>query len=62
MLKATQALSCYLAVRDFNLHHTLWRGHKVSKNHARAALLVSSIYARQLDLLTELGTVTKEKH
>jgi len=62
MLKAVQALSCYLVVKDFNLHHTLWRRQAVSKNYASTALVINSLYTRQLELLLELRTITKEKH
>jgi exonuclease III len=62
VLEAIQTSGQHLIVGDFNLHHTLWGGQRVSKNHAGAALLVSSLCTDQLDLLTEPGTITREKH
>jgi hypothetical protein len=44
------------------LHHTVWGRPAVSRNHAGAALVISSLCTRQLDLLLEPGTVTRGKH
>jgi hypothetical protein len=62
VLEAVQAPGRHLVVGDFNLHHTVWGGPAVSRNHAGAALVVSSLCTGQLELLLEPGTVTREKH
>ena len=62
VLKAIQMPGHHLIVGDFNLHHALWGGHTVNRNHAGAMLVVDSLHMGQLDLLLEPGTITREKH
>ena len=62
MLEAVQNSSQHLVVGDFNLHYTLWGGQDVRQQHARATQLIEAICISQLDLLLQLGTITREKH
>jgi hypothetical protein len=62
IVEAVKAPGRHLVVGDFNLHHPLWGGQAVLRADAGAALLVDIIYTKDLDLLLEPGTVTREKH
>jgi exonuclease III len=62
MLEAVQNPGRHLVVGDFNLHHTLWGGQNVRRQHARATQLIEAIRTSQLDLLLQPGTITREKH
>jgi len=62
VLEATQSPGRHIVVGDFNLHHTMWGGQRVSKNHAGAAQVISCLRTKQLNLLVEPGTTTREKH
>lgn len=62
MLEATKAPGRHLIVGDFNLHHTMWGGLAVRQSHIGATLLTDCVRTKQLDLLLEPGTITREKH
>ena len=62
VLKAVQAPSRHLIVGDFNFYYTHQGGDRVRQSHIGAIQVVESLRTGLVDLLLELGTVTREKH
>ena len=62
LLQAIEEPGQHLLVGDFNLHHPLWGGERVRRAHAAAEPLARLALAGRLDLLTDPGTVTRERH
>ena len=49
-------------VGDFNLHHLLWGGQRVTQSHAAADTLITGMLIQGLQLLLQPGTITREKN
>ena len=58
---ALQQPGQHLIVGDFNLHHPIWGGPDVSRWHTGAELVLELMEEFQLELITPLGLITREK-
>jgi hypothetical protein len=62
MLQAVQAPGQHLVVGDFNLHHPLWEGQRVTQIHTAADILITGMLTQGLELLLQPGTITCENN